>query len=254
MIILRKLNMGSFWLPFVLIIFSGNVMLYGGQQLPENIVDTTLTWINHVRAQKGLEKLSIDPKLNRVAKAHSEKMAEHNMLSDSDATLGTPFERIKSSGLTDINNLVAVAKAKNLELLQQQIESPENISKILSPEMTNVGVGINQDSTGDLWLTIHMTERAITFTQFTLSQTNTTPAGHSITIKGNTPYKKIEVILIPPENSNPDLKVDRILTPDSNSGFEITLTLGTATGSFDFEFYVEKDGVYQLKNTFSLGI
>ena len=254
MIILRKLNMGSFWLPFVLIIFSGNVMLYGGQQLPENTVDTTLTWINHVRVQKGLEKLSIDPKLNRVAKAHSEKMAEHNMLSDSDATLGTPFERIKSSGLTDINNLVAVARAKNLELLQQQIMSPENLSKILSPEMTRVGIGIKQDSAGDLWLTIHMIERSITFTQFTLSQSNTTPAGHSITIKGNTTYKKIEVILVPPENSNPDLEVDRIIVPDPDGGFEINLTFGTASGNFQFEFYVEKDGVYKLTNIFSMGI
>ena len=254
MLLLRKFRISSFWLSLILIMFSGHALLYGGQQEPGNTIDTTLTWINQIRGQEGLETLSTDPKLNRVAQTHSEKMAEYNILSDSDPVLGTPVERIKSSGLTDANNLVIVARAKNLELLQQQIMSPENLSKILSPEMTRVGIGIKQDSAGDLWLTIHMIERSITFTQFTLSQSNTTPAGHSITIKGNTTYKKIEVILVPPENSNPDLEVDRIIVPDPDGGFEINLTFGTASGNFQFEFYVEKDGVYKLTNFFSMGI
>ncbi|MGD9157980.1 MAG: hypothetical protein PVG39_06210, partial [Desulfobacteraceae bacterium] len=166
----------------------------------------------------------------------------------------TPLERMQSSGLTDINNLVAVVKAKTIDLLPEQLESPENLSKIMSPEMTYAGIGIKEDSTGDLWLTIHMIERAITFSQFTLSQSNTTPVSRSITINGNTQYKKVRIILVPPEKSNPDLAVDRIIVPDSNNDFEITLTFGTATGSFDFEFYVRKDGVYKLKNFFTMGI
>ena len=254
MLTVRKFYIGSFWLILVFIMFSGNTVLYGEQQPPGNIADTVLTWINQVRVQKGLKILSIDPKLNRVAQKHSEKMVELNLLSASDPALGTPLERIKTSGLTYTNNLAVVAKAKTQDLLRQQIESQENLTKILSPEMTHAGIGVKQDSTGNLWLTIHMTERAITFTQFAFSQSNATPPEHSITIKGNTPYKKIKVILVPPENSNPDLEVDRVLVPDSNGDFKITLNMGTATGSFDFEFYVEKDGVYKLKNFFSMGV
>jgi len=251
---LRKYKLISFWPALVLMMFFGHAMLCGAQQLPDNIVDTALSWINQARAREGLKILTIDPQLNRVAQKHSENMAEHNILSDGNLESGTPFERIQSSGLTDINNLVAVAQAENLDLLQEQLESPENLSKILSPEMTNAGIGIKQDPTGALWLTIHMTERAIAFTQYNLSQSNTTPAARSITIKGNTPYKKIEVKLIPPDNSNPDLMVDRIISPDFNGNFEIKLNLGTVTGNFDFEFFVQKEGEYKLKNYFNMDI
>ena len=236
------------------IMLSGNGMLHAGEQMPDNIADTVLTWINQARVQEGLETLSSDPKLNRVAQTHSERMAETNVLSDMDTASGTLFERIRSSGLTDTNNLAAVARAKNLDLLREQLNSPENLTKILSPEMTHTGIGIKQDSAGDLWLTVYLTERAITFTQFTLSQSNTTPVEHSITIKGNTVFKKIKVILVPPEGSNPDLEVDRIIIPDPDGGFEVKLIFGTAAGNFEFEFYVEKDGVYKLTNFFSITI
>lgn len=246
--------MGSFWLALVLIIFFGHASVYGGEKLPENTVDTALTWINQVRTRKGFKTLSVDPRLDTVAKKHSEQMAEHSLLSASDPALGTPFERVRSAGLTDTNNLVVVAHAKNWELLKEQLESSENLSKILSPEMTTVGAGIKQDSTGGIWLTIHMSERAITFTRFTISQLSTVPAARSITIKGNTQYKKIKVMLVPPEGSNPDLAVDHVIVPDSNGDFKITLSFGNATGSFSFEFYVQKDGVYELKNSFSMDI
>ncbi|MFC1837973.1 CAP domain-containing protein [Thermodesulfobacteriota bacterium] len=222
--------------------------------MPDNIIDTTLTWINQAREREGLELLSIDPKLNRVAEKHSKQMLKHNMLSDNDPALGTPFERIESSGLTYINNLVAVARAKNRDLLREQLKSPGNKPKILAPDITHAGIGIEQDSTGNLWLTIHMTERAITFTQFTLSQSTDIPARRSITIKGNTPFKNIKATLVPAENTNPILAGDRIIVPDSSGDFEITFTLGTATGNFGFEFYVQKNGIYELKNFFSLDI
>lgn len=254
MVILRKFNMGSFLLALVLIMFSGHTLLYGEEQLPDNLVDTTLTYINQVRAEKGLNKLSINPRLNTVAEKHSKQMIEHNMLSDGNSILGTPFERAQSSRITDSNNLVAVAQAKNCDLLQMQLESPEIISKIMSPEMTHTGIGIEQDSTGDLWLTIHMVERAITFTQFILNQSNTDPVTRSIIIKGNTTCKKIEFILVPPENSNPDLAVDRIIVPDSNGDFEIRYSFGTETGLFEFEFYIQKIEDSKLTNFFSISI
>lgn len=248
----RNFNMKFFQTVLVLIIFSGYATLCRGQQLPDNIVDTTLKWINQARAREGLKIISIDPRLNKIAKTHSKNMIEHNLLSDSNPALGTPFERIQSSGLTDTGNLVAVARAKTLKLLLEQLEAPENLAKILSREMTHAGIGIEKDSNGDLWLTVHMTERAITFTQFTLSQSNTTPATRSITIKGNTRYKKVEVVLIPPEDSNPDLAVDRIIVPNSSGDFETALTFETETGIFEFEFYVQKDGTYKLKNFFTM--
>ncbi|MBN1907788.1 MAG: CAP domain-containing protein [Deltaproteobacteria bacterium] len=225
-----------------------------GQQIPDNIVDTVLTSINQIRSQNGLEILIVDQKLNMVAEAHSIKMAELDILSESNTALGTPFERIKSAGLTDVNNLVVVSSAKNIDLLRNQLESPENLLKILSPEMTNMGIGVKQDSAGEFWLTIHMSERAITFSEFTLSQSYTEDARRSITIKGNSSYGKIKVVFASTETLNPKVDVDQIIRPQPNGDFEVTLKFGEATGSFYFEFYVEKDGVYKLMNFFNISI
>jgi nitrate reductase NapAB chaperone NapD len=254
MFIFYKLPKRYFSTSLLLIMFYVHAIPCGGQQVSDNITDTTVTWINQYRAQKGIEKLIIDQKLNRVAEAHSVKMAELDMLSDSSEALGTPFERVKSSGLTDTNNLVVVAKAKNLDLLRNQLESSENISKILSAEMTHMGIGVKQNSAGEFWLTIHMSERAIAFTQFIFSQLNTEDAQRSITIKGNASYKKIKVIFASSETLTPEVNVDQIIMPQPNGDFEITLNFGKETGGFDFKFYVEKDGVFQLKNLFNMNI
>ncbi len=225
-----------------------------GEQKPENISGTLFKSINHLRSQKGIEALIIDQKLNMVAEAHSTKMAELDILSEGNTALGTPFERIKSAALTDANNLVVVSKAKRADLLKDQLESPENLSKILSPEMTHVGIGVRQDSAGELWLTIQMSERAITFTEFILSQLDTEDAPRSITIKGSSLYKRIKVILNSPQSLNQKVDIEQIITPEPDGNFEISLNFGAATGGFDFKFYVEKDGDYKLKNFFNINI
>lgn len=254
MVIFHKTRRRYLNSPLLLIMLYLYAMPCEGQQSEKNIIDTTSSWINQCRSQKGIDALMVDQKLNSVAEMHSMKMVELDMLTDSSKELGTPFERIWSAALTDMNNLVVVSKSKNIVLLRNQLESPENLLKILSPEMTHMGIGVKQDSAGEFWLTIHMSERAITFTEFILSQSYTEDARRSITIKGSSSYKKIQVILVSPETLNPKVDVDQVITPQPNGDFEITLNFGEATGSFDFEFYVEKHGVYKLVNYFNMNI
>lgn len=254
MFIFYKFRKRYLSIAFFLIMLYLHAMPCGGALLNDNIVNTTSIWINQYRAQNGIGKLIIDQRLSGIAETHSVKMAELDLLSDSGTALGMPFERVKSSGLTDANNLVAVAKAKNFDLLRDQLESSENHSKILSPEMTHMGIGVKQDSTGEFWLTIHMAERAISFTQFILGQSYTEDAQRSILIKGNSSYKKIKVILTSTDTLNPDANIDHIIIPQPNGDFEVTLGFGEETGSCKFEFYVEKDGVYKLKNIFNMNI
>ncbi|GEM_PF-2857248 len=241
-------------IPLLFIMLYLCVMPCEGQQSEKNIIDTTSTWINQRRSQKGIEALIIDQKLNSIAETHSNKMAELAVLSDSSKELGTPFERIKSAGLTDVNNLVVVAREKNIDLLQDQLQSPENLLKILSPDMTHIGIGVKKDSGGEFWLTIHMSERAISFNEFILSQSYTEDARRSITIKGNSPYKKIKLILASARGLDPKVDAERVITPQSNGDLEITLNFGEATGNFNFEFYVEKDSAYRLTNFFNMNI
>ncbi len=254
MVIFHKTGKRYLNVPLLLIMLYLYAIPCEGQNTQESIIDATSIWINQCRTQKGIGNLILDQKLNSVAEAHSNKMAELGMLTDSSSESGTPFERIKSEGLTDVNNFVVVARAKNINLLRNQLELPENFSKIVSPEMTHMGIGVKQDSAGESWLTIHMSERAITFTEFILSQSSTEDARRSITIKGNCPYEKIKVMLTSPETLNPKADVDQVITPQPSGDFEITLNFGEATGSFDFEFYVEQDGVYKLMNFFNINI
>ncbi len=242
------------WLIFVLTMFGTQAGFHADDQSPDTEIDTVLTWINHVRTQNNIKTLAIDPKLNKVALAHSRNMADHDLLAESGPVLDTPFKRIRSAGLTDINNLVVVAQAPDRNLLHGQLESQENLEKILSPEMTNAGIGAVSGPKGNLWLTIHMTERAITFTRFSLSQSNATPAKRSITIRGNTAYKKLKILMVPPEDIMQDLDLEHIVVPDSNGDFEITLSFGVSTGSFGFEFSVSEEGEYKIKNSFSMNI
>lgn len=255
MVIFHKIRKRYLNIPLLLIMLCLYAIPCDGQQMHKDIIDATSAWINQCRAQKGIEALIADQKLNSVAEAHSIKMAELDILSDSGNELGTPLERIKSAALTDVNNLVVAARAKNIDLLRNQLGSPENLIKILSPEMTHMGIGVKQDSAGDTWLTIHMSERAVTFNEFILSQSYTEDARRSITIKGKSPYEKIKVMLISsPESLNPRVDVDQVITPQTNGDFEITLNFGEATGDFNFEFYVEKHDVYKLVNYFNMNI
>ena len=250
----RKLNIALLWLVFVLPVFFGNASLRAEEQSLEAVKDSAVNWVNQVRTEQGIQTLAIDSKLNEIAETHSKKMAANDLLSENDPVSGTPFERIRSSGLTDVNNLVVVAKAPDWDQLRDQLESQENLEKIISPEMTRMGVGIVSGPNGNLWLTIHMIERAITFTQFTLSQSNTVPARHSITIRGNTLYKKIRVLMVPPEGIEQKLALEHVVIPDANGDFEITLSFGISTGNFSLNFSVLQANKYKLMNSFSMDV
>ena len=249
----RILNNAILWLTVVLVLFCG----YGSVRAEESqsaMKDKIIGWVNKTRVEKGLPELTVDLRLNKAAKAHSENMVGHNLLSENDPSLGTPFERIRAAGLTDIDNLIVVAKASDWDDLRGQLESEVKIEKILSPEMTHIGVGIVSDKKGNYWVTLHMTERAITFTQFTLNQSTGDPVRRSIKINGKTIHEKVKALLIPPENSS-SVAAERIVVPDSDGDFEISLSFGTATGNFSFEFFVsDGGGAYELKNYFSMDI
>ncbi|MFC1839595.1 hypothetical protein ACFL1N_08445, partial [Thermodesulfobacteriota bacterium] len=173
--------------------------------------------------------------------------------SESGPALGTPFERIRKSRLSETNSLVVVARASEWDSLVQQFDSEVNTSKILSPEMTHMGVGIFADTNGNHWVTLHMTERAINFTLFTMNQTTGNPIKRSMKINGNTRHEKVRALLIPPEDSSRDT-LEQIVVPDSNGDFEIKFSFGVTAGNFSFEFSVFENEMYKLKNSFSMEI
>lgn len=252
MTVVKNLNNRVLWSALFLFIFCLPFFIHAEEQ-PGITVDSILTHVNQLRTQEGLSELVVDKQLNDAAGMHSTKMAELDLLSVSSPELGTPFERVRKSRLTDTNSLVVVAKALNWSSLEEQLGSEDNLSKILSPEMTHMGVGIYADAEENHWVTLHMTERAINFTLFTMNQTTGNPIKRSMKITGNTRHEKIRVLMIFPEDSARD-NVEQIIVPDSNGDFEVKLSFGITTGNFSFEFSVSDNGEYKLKNSFSMGI
>lgn len=248
----RTLNKGFFRLVVISILFCGSGWLHAAEQT-EITVGNILNWVNQIRTEKGLQQLDIDTRLNETAKAHSEKMSDHDLLAESAPGLGTPLERIRTAGLTDTNNLVVVGRTLDWESLLEQLESGNNTAKILSHEMTHLGVGIFSDPDGSRWVTLHMIERAISFTLFTMHQSNGNPVKRSMTINGNTTHEKVRALLVPPEESKA-ASIEHIVVPDGNGDFEIELSFGISTGNFGFEFSISDNGMYELKNFFSMDI
>lgn len=248
----KNLNKRVLWLALILFFFYSPFLIHAEEQSDITIASLAAR-VNQARVQKGLPKLDVDPRLNQAALAHSERMARHDLLSESGPALGTPFERVRAAGLSDLNSMVVVARASEWDRLREQLDSGDNNSKILSPEMTHLGAGIFTDTNGNQWVTLHMTERAINFTLFTMHQTTGNPVKRSMNIKGNTRHEKIRALLVPPEDSARDT-VEQIVVPDSNGDFEIKLSFGVYTGNFGFEFSVFEDGEYKLKNSFNMEI
>ncbi len=253
MLAVRFINNGFFCLGLLLILFWSNSRILASES-PLYNEEMVLSWANQVRVKNGLPELIADPRLNEAAKTHSENMVRFNLLSESSPSLGTPFERARTSGVTDTNNLVVVAKAHDLDHLTAELESGAGISRILSPEMTHLGVGMATDTEGSQWVTLHMTGRTIDFSKFTIHQSNTVPSSRSIAIQGHTQYKKIKALLLPSDEVKQDLTLEHIVIPDSNGNFEVTISFGISTGSFGIEFYILDQGEYKLRNSFSMDI
>ena len=107
--------------------------------------------VNKERTQRGLDKLTYDWQLSRVARYKSEDMSENNYFSHTSPTYGTPFEMIKSFGISYRTAGENIAKGyKSPEaVVNGWMNSSGHRANILNKSFTKIGVGYAKN--GSYW-------------------------------------------------------------------------------------------------------
>jgi uncharacterized protein YkwD len=102
-----------------------------------------LDLVNDERAQHALPALALDERLVPVARAHSEEMFKLKYFSHESPTTGSPFDRLRSSGIEYTRAGENLAYAQSVAVAHRALmDSPGHRENVLRPEFTRVGIGI----------------------------------------------------------------------------------------------------------------
>lgn len=126
-------------------------LIYPGQKLNIPVKSTEestteqeiLKLVNAERSKQGLSPLTLDWELSRVAKFKSEDMRDNNYFSHTSPTYGSPFQMMKSFGISykSAGENIAAGQQSSAEVMQSWMNSSGHKANILSKNYTKLGVG-----------------------------------------------------------------------------------------------------------------
>lgn len=134
-------------------------LIYPGQVL--NIPETNASvlsyekevvrLVNVERAKNGLRELTYDWELSRVARYKSQDMKDKNYFSHTSPTYGSPFQMMKSFGITyrTAGENIAKGQATPEAVVKAWMNSSGHRANILNSSFTHIGVGYV--SGGNYW-------------------------------------------------------------------------------------------------------
>ena len=109
-----------------------------------DLEEELLTLTNRQRIQQGLQPLTLDSVLTRVAREHSQEMAEQGYISH-DLPSGNLKSRMYRAGYSFEIARENLARARTVPMAQRLlINSPEHRDNILAADVTRVGIGITR--------------------------------------------------------------------------------------------------------------
>ncbi len=110
-----------------------------------------ITLTNAERAKEGLPALQADTTLMKSARAKSDDMAKNNYFSHTSPTYGSPFDQMKSLGISykSAGENIAQGQKTPQEVVQAWMESPGHRENIMNASYTHIGVGYS--SNGNYW-------------------------------------------------------------------------------------------------------
>jgi uncharacterized YkwD family protein len=124
----------------------------GGNQTAGAVTGETASMINLVnqaRTQAGLKALNTNPNLAGVASLKAVDIVNKNYFSHTSPTYGSPFDMMKTYGISYLyagENLAIDMSVSSAE--QALMNSPTHKANILSPNFTDIGVGVCQRADG----------------------------------------------------------------------------------------------------------
>ena len=134
-------------------------LIYPGQVLNIPTTDTsTLNYerevvrlVNEARAKNGLKELTYNWELSRVARYKSQDMKDLGYFSHTSPTYGSPFQMMKSFGISyrTAGENIAKGYASPEAVVNAWMNSPGHRANILNSTYTHIGVGFV--SSGNYW-------------------------------------------------------------------------------------------------------
>ena len=138
-------------------------LIYPGQILtiPEEDAAVTqyeqevIRLVNEIRAQNGLSALTYNWELSRVARYKSQDMVDNRYFSHTSPTYGTPFQMIRSFGLSyrSAGENIAYGQSSPEKVMEGWMNSSGHRANILNSSYTSIGVGCYQGAGGTLYWT-----------------------------------------------------------------------------------------------------
>ena len=113
--------------------------------------ETVAELVNDLRAAHGLQPLTMNWELSRVARYKSQDMADHGYFSHTSPTYGSPYAMMKSFGITyrTAGENIAYGYSTPQAVVDAWMNSESHRANILNKTYTQIGVGYVAD--GNLW-------------------------------------------------------------------------------------------------------
>lgn len=116
---------------------------YSKGTIDQNAEGQMLQLLNQERISRGLNVLTMDNKLQAVARSHAQDMLERGYFSHYTPEGLTPFDRMDRAGITYTAAGENLAFSPNVQLAMQGLmQSPGHRANILSKDYGKVGVGV----------------------------------------------------------------------------------------------------------------
>ena len=134
-------------------------LIYPGQLINIPSVDASVTafenrvveLVNQIRREHGLKELTSDWQLSRVARYKSQDMRDLGYFSHTSPTYGSPFEMMKSFGISykTAGENIAKGYSSPEAVVNAWMNSAGHRANILNVSFTHIGVGYVKD--GNYW-------------------------------------------------------------------------------------------------------
>ncbi|SHJ84082.1 SafA/ExsA family spore coat assembly protein [Tepidibacter formicigenes] len=111
--------------------------------------------VNIERSKQGLPALSHNWELSRVARYKSQDMINKNYFAHTSPTYGSPFDMMRNFGIrfSSAGENIAYGQRTAQEVMNAWMNSPGHRKNILSPNYTQIGVGLAIKSNGTKYWT-----------------------------------------------------------------------------------------------------
>ena len=134
-------------------------LIYPGQKVYIPTLDSTVTsyeqqvvdLVNEIRVQNGLQKLTANWELSRVARYKSQDMHDNSYFTHTSPVYGSPFTMIKNFGISyrTAGENIARGYRTPQAVVDGWMNSSGHRANILNASYTQIGVGYVQD--GNYW-------------------------------------------------------------------------------------------------------